>query len=150
MLSSAIKSDVFTPQKKSCFYKMKSLERRQILYFCENIFVTKTCFTKFSLKISQQPLRTRLNFIVNVFHFEFYCKNQVHGSHHGPSNIFHKSVIILTFHICIQNLSLVSFLRIYLVQQISIHQPNLYSHSSFCILNFQQKEFQKSNTLIIL
>ena len=44
-----------------------------------------------------------VKFYPHVFHLEFYYKNQVHGSHHVPSNVFHQSVIILTFHICIWN-----------------------------------------------
>ena len=57
------------------------------------------CFTKFSLEKSQELLQTTLNFILSFSHLKSYHKNQVHGSHHAPSNIFHKSVIILIFHI---------------------------------------------------
>ena len=72
------------------------------------LYLTKRAvFTRLSPEISQALLQTTLNFILNVFHLEFYYKNQVHGSHHAPSNIFHQSVIILAFNICIWNLGLV-------------------------------------------
>ena len=69
--------------------------------FLFKVIFTKICFIKFSLEISQELLPTTLNFILNFFNLELYHKNQFHGSHHAPSNIFHKSVIILTFQICI-------------------------------------------------
>ena len=76
------------------------------------VIVTKKCFTKFSPKISEKLLHTTLKFFVNFFHCEFYHKNQVDGSNHAQSYIFHKSATILTFNICIWNMNLILFLRL--------------------------------------
>ena len=97
---------------KKRFYKMKSFQKRKVLYFFKVIF-TKMRFTKILLEISQELLQTTLSFILNFFQLELYHKNQFHGSHHTPSNICHKSLITLTLRICIWNLSLVWFLRIH-------------------------------------
>ena len=61
------------------------------------VILNKMCFTIFSPKISQELLQTTLKFILHFFHWELYHKNQVYGSHHAPSNTFHKSVIILSY-----------------------------------------------------
>ena len=65
-------------------------------------------------KLFTRNISGTLKFILNFFHWEFYHKDQVHDFHHAPQNIFHKSVTISAFHICIWNLSLVWFLRKYL------------------------------------
>ena len=92
---------------KKAFLQDQKFSKEEVTLFLFKVIFTKMCFTKFSLEISQELLQTMLNFILSFFHLELYHENQFHGSHHAPSNIFHKSVIILTFHICIWNLSMV-------------------------------------------
>ena len=81
----------------------------------------KMCFKKLSPEIFQELFQTTSSFILNIFHLEFHYKNQIHGCHHVPSKILNQRFIILTFHICIWNMSLVWFLWLYLVQQIWIY-----------------------------
>ena len=78
------------------------------------VIVTKIWFTDFWSKISPE-LKVTSNFIFNFLSLEIYHKNQIHGSNDALSNILHKSIIFLMFHICTKSLSLVRFLRIYLV-----------------------------------
>ena len=126
MLSSAIKSDSFTSYKKIYFCKMKSLGKRKVLYFCFRLLSRKCVYKVFDRNISG-IVTDHVKVILNFFRREFYHKNQVHRSHHAASNIFQKSVIILTFHIFIWNLIRVCYLRIYLVKQIWIYGLNLNS-----------------------
>ena len=114
ILSSANKSNAFIPYKKSCFYKMKSLEKRKVLWFRLRLLR----ITKIWPKISLELLKATLNFILNFLNLEIYHKNQVHGSDHALSNILHKSAIILILSSCCAN---------------SIHQPNFNLYLSFCI-----------------
>ena len=51
----------------------------------------KICFAKFFARNISETVTDHIKFF---FHLELYQKNQVHGSHHAQSNIFHKSVII--------------------------------------------------------
>ena len=96
--------------KKAVFHKMKSLGKRKVLYFCLRLFSRKCAFTR----NIWGTVTDHVKFFLNFFHVKSYHKNQVHGSHHAKSNISIKSVIILTCHICIRNLSVVWFLRTYL------------------------------------
>ena len=105
MLSLTIKSDAFIPDKKSCLYKMKMLQKRKVFCFCLNL-LQRNVFFEVLTEISEELLQTTLNFVLNFFHLEFYHKKQVHGSHHAVLNVYHKSAIILTFHIFISNLGL--------------------------------------------
>ena len=96
--------------KKAVFTSWKVWKEESTLFLLKAIF-TKMCFTKFSLS---GTVTDHFKFFLNVFHLKSYRKFQVHGSHHAKSNIFIKSVIILTCHICIWNLSVLWFLRTYL------------------------------------
>ena len=87
---------------RTVFTRWKILKRRR--YF---VIAYGYCHENVLYKVSQELLQTTLNFVSNFFQLEFYHKNQVHGSDHAQSIIFHKSVINLTFHTCIWNLSLV-------------------------------------------
>ena len=132
ILSSANKSDAFiwAVFTKELFLQVEQSWKEEGTLFLLKIIVTKMCFPKFWLKISPELLKATLNFILNFLSFEIYHKNQVHGSDHVVSNILHKSVITLMFHICIKTLSLVWFLRIYLVlEQIRfMNQILIYIH----------------------
>ena len=103
---------------KKLFLKDEKSWKENATLFSLKAIVTKMSFTKFWPKISQELWQTTLNFILIFLNLETYHKNKVHGFDHALSNILHKSVIILTFHICIKSLSLIWFLRIYLVEQI--------------------------------
>ena len=100
MLSSATKSNAFISYKESRFYKMTDLEGKKLLYFCLRLLSRKCALQTFTGNISR-IVAEHVKFFINIFHLEFYYKNQVYGSYHVPPNIFHHSVIILTFHICI-------------------------------------------------
>ena len=50
MLKSAIKRDAFIAYKKSIFYKMKSLEKRKVLYFCLRLLSQKCALQTFHPK----------------------------------------------------------------------------------------------------
>ena len=107
--------------KKSCFYK-KSFGKRKLLYFWLRLFSRKCALQSFHSKHLRNCYRN-VKFFLNFSHLKSYHKNQAHGSHHTQSNIFNKSVIILTCHICIWNLNVVSFLRTFheLKNQILVH-----------------------------
>ena len=60
-----------------------------------------------------------LKFTLSLFHWELYHNNLVHVPHHPHSNIFRKRIIVLNSHICILNLSGLTFLV-----NLRIHKPN--------------------------
>ena len=53
MLSSAIKTDAFLLYKKSCFYNMKSLEKRKVLYFALGYCYKNVLYRHFTQNISR-------------------------------------------------------------------------------------------------
>ena len=87
-----------------------------------------------------------VKFSVNFFHFKSYHKNQAPGSHHTQSNIFNKSVIILTCHICIWNLNVVSFLRTFHELKNQIWVPLKFLHIKLLGKGIQEKLF--SNNIV--
>ena len=133
MLNSAIKNHGIKLYKKSSFYMMKIFEKGKVFYFCLRSFWN---FTKFSFKIFQKLLLATLKFILNLFLFKYYHKSQAHKSHHASSKMFHKNFIILTFHVCIWNLSLVWFWKIYLTKFESTFK---FLHTKFLGKEFQGK-----------
>ena len=92
---------------KRAFLQDQKFWKEEGTLFLIKVIFTKLCFINLALKISQELLQNTLNFILKFFHLELYHKNQIHGSHHEPSKMFHKGAIILTFYICIWKLSLV-------------------------------------------
>ena len=113
MLISAINGNAFKAYKESCFYKMTKSWKEESTLTLPKVIVTKMCLTKLSSEICHKLLQTMLNFILNVFHLQFYYINQVHGFHDVPSNTFHQSVIILTFPICSWNLRIWAWFAFY-------------------------------------
>ena len=83
--------------KKAFLHDEKFWKEEGILFLFNVIFI-KMYFIKFSLELSKELLQAILHFNLNFFfHLKLYHKNQFHSSYHVPSNICHKSVIILTF-----------------------------------------------------
>ena len=133
--------------KRAVFTRWPTLKGKGTL-FLYKVIVTKMCFTKLSPEISHELLQTTLNFIINVFHLEFYYKNQLHGSNQVPSNIFH--------HQSRHNFNF-SYLPMEsepgLIFKIISSWANLNLRTkfeSFSIANSWEKRFNKNYTLITL
>ena len=87
MLSSAIKSDAFISYKKSCFSKMKSLEKKKVLYFCLRLLSQKCALQSFHrsyLRNCYRPCQIlslmffiwssirKIKFMVSLMHRQIY------------------------------------------------------------------------------
>ena len=111
ILSSTIKSHAFIPYKKSCFYKMKSSGKRKLLNFCLRSFSRK--YAKVFTENISETATDHISLIFLLWNPIIKIKFMVLIMHSQKD--FNKNVIILICHICIWNLSLVWFLRTYLV-----------------------------------
>ena len=84
--------------KRVVFTRRKVLKRGSYFIFAYVYFHEHVLYKVFTRKL--ELLQTTLNFIFIFSYLKPFHKNEPHGSHHPPSNMFYKNVIILTFHIC--------------------------------------------------